>query len=171
MFLLVSCGGGAAGNEDHLHVALDGSPRVPDAAGVVTAMDDDFATLTLDGDDVHPIDPSVQSFASLDGSTQPLRARLGQYVHVGLDGDTIVWVAGIGSVLRLPDQPETVVYLGAITEVDRPGRRLILRDGTVFAIGDELALDDVPDPSDGPVPAVLHISVATDTVVDVDASS
>lgn len=169
---------GACGDDDvdasaaGSFVALDGSPRVPDDAGVVTAIDADFATLTLDGEAVYEIHDRVQSFASLDGSTLPLRSRLGVYVHVGLEGDTVVWVASIGSVLRIDGQPQTVGYLAAIRDVDEAERRITLRDGTVFALADSLQLPaalngEITDP----VPATLRIGVSADEVIVIELAA
>lgn len=146
-------------------VAVDGSPRTPDDAGVLTALDESFATLVLDGETVYDLSPAVQSFASLDGSTQPLKGRVGQYVHVGLDGDTVVWVAGLGAVVRLEGQAEQVVYLGRIATVQAD--RLELQDGTVLRLADGVTIGAEPSP-ESPIAAVLTIDVATDRVVEVE---
>ena len=112
------------------HVALDGTARTQDDAGVLTSLADDFTSLVLDGETVYEVSPTVQSFASIDGSTQPLRGRVGQYVHVGLDRGKVVWLAGLGAVVRVDGQPERVLYLGRITSVR--GRTITLQDGTVL---------------------------------------
>jgi hypothetical protein len=145
-------------------VAVDGSPRTSDDAGVLTSLSDDFSSLVLDGGTVYEVSPAVQSFASVDGSTQPLRGRVGQYVHVGLDDDTVVWVAGLGAVVRLEGQPEEVLYLGRITAVR--GRTIELQDGTVLELADGVAVPGEPT-RQAPIPATLTIDVASDQVVGV----
>jgi hypothetical protein len=162
------CGGDGSGDEGAASpvtfVAVDGSPRTSDDAGVLTSIADDFSSLVLDGDTVYAVSPAVQSFASVDGSTQPLNGRVGQYVQVGLDDETVVWVAGLGAIVRLEGQPETVVYLGRITAVR--GSTVELQDGTVLRLADGLTVPG--DPSrDTPLAAVLTIDVASDTVVEV----
>lgn len=155
---------GTAASSPTTFVALDGSPRTPDDAGVLTALDEGFATLVLDGETVYDLSPAVQSFASLDGSTQPLKGRVGQYVQVGLDGNTVVWVAGLGAVVRLDGQAEHVVYLGRIATVRAD--RIELQDGTVLRLADGVTIGGEPSP-EAPLAAVLTIDVATDRVVEV----
>ena len=156
---------GSAAPTPTTFVALDGSPRTPDDAGVLTALDESFATLVLDGETVYDLSPAVQSFASLDGSTQPLKGRVGQYVQVGLDGDTVVWVAGLGAVVRLEGQAEHVVYLGKISTARAD--RIELQDGTVLRLADGVTIGGQPSP-EAPLAAVLTIDVATDRVVEVE---
>lgn len=145
-------------------VAVDGSPRGPDDAGVLTSLADDFSSLVLDGGTAYEVSPAVQSFASVDGSTQPLAGRVGQYVHVGLDDETVVWVAGLGAVVRLAGQPEEVLYLGRITAAR--GSTIELQDGTVLELADGVTVPG--DASrDAPLAAVLTIDVASDRVVEV----
>lgn len=158
---LVACG--HDGSEDAGFVELDGSPRRPDDAGVLTAIADDNSTITVDGELVYELHEQLQSFSSLDGSTQPLRGRLGQYVHLGLDGDTVVWVAGIGAVARIEGRPQTVTYLGTIDAVD--GRAIHLVDGTVFRLA-----DGVDAPGALPAAAVLRIGVSDDEVVALEVA-
>ena len=143
-------------------VTLDGSPRHSDDAGVLTAIDSEFATLTLDGEHTYEIHPEVQSFSSIDGTTVAISGRLGQYVQVGLDGDVVEWIALVGSVLRLDGQPETVRYPGVVVATEDGGATLVLREGTVLAADPPFTALDAD-----PVAAVLTIDVASDTVVDV----
>lgn len=145
-------------------VAVDGSPRTPDDAGILTAVDKGFATLVLDGQTVYDVSPDVQSFASVDGSTQPLLGRVGQYVQVGLEDDMVVWVAGMGAVVRLVGQPDEVLYLGRISGVH--GTTVELQDGSVLRLADGVSVAGQPT-LDSPIPAVLTIDVASDRVVEV----
>lgn len=164
--LAAGCGSDstADGSTPATYVALDGSPRSPDDAGVLTGLDKGFASLVLDGDTTYDVSPDVQSFASLDGSTQPLLGRVGQYIQVGLEGHTVVWVAGLGAVVRLDGQPDHVVYLGRIVRVH--GSSMELQDGTVLQLGDGVEVAGHPSP-DAPIAAVLTIDVASDRVVEV----
>jgi hypothetical protein len=124
------------GGGDDGRVALDGSPRVPDVEGVVTKVADDFSTITLDGGRTYDIPRDVQSFSSSDGSTQPLRRRVGQYVQLGVVGRKVRWVAGLAAVVQGPAGP-VVYYPGTVRQVD--GRRLELADGTVLRLGPGVA--------------------------------
>ena len=137
VLLLALAFGACGGGDDRAGIALDGSPRVPDEEGVVASIADDFSTLTLDGGRTFEIPDDVQSFATVDGSTQPLRRRVGQYVQLGVDGRTVRWVAGIAAVVDGPTG-RVVYYTGTLR--DAVGRRLDFADGTV------LQLDDAADP-------------------------
>ena len=129
-------GGGGDENGDGNGIPLDGSPRVPDAEGVVVGLADDFSTLTLDGDRSYEVPEDVQSFSSVDGSTQPLRRRVGQYVHLGLDGSSVEWVAGIAAVVKGGAEGDRVYYTGELRKV--AGSRLDFADGTVLRLADGL---------------------------------
>ena len=157
----VACGEGDDDGGPAAFVELDGSPRPPDDAGVITGIADDNSTITIDGEVVYELHEALQSFSSLDGSTQPLRSRLGQYVHVGLEGDTAVWVAGIGAVARIDGRPQTVTYLGTIDTVD--DRTITMVDGTVFDLA-----DGVEVPEELPAPAVLRVGVSDDAVLAIE---
>lgn len=159
VLVAAACGGGVGEPADTSFVALDGSPRPPDAAGVLTAIAADNSTITIDGEHVYELHESLQSFSSVDGSTQPVRSRVGQYVHVGLDGETALWLAGIGAVTRIDGRPQTVNYIGTIKAVD--GRQITMVDGAVF----ELA-DDVEVPDSVPIGALLRVGVSADEVVE-----
>ncbi len=143
-------------------VALDGSPRRADAEGVVEKVADDFATITLDGDRTYRVSEAVQSFSTIDGSTLPLRGRLGQYVQVGLDGETVVWVASVAAVLRAADEPPVVLYTGDL--IGRDGDELTFRDGTVLSLGDGV---EVPEEA---MRVIVTIDPEHHVVIAVDAS-
>jgi hypothetical protein len=128
---LLAGAGGCGDDSRGGGVALDGSPRVPDAEGVVAAIGPDFSTLTLEGGRTYRIPKDVQSFSTIDGSTQPLRRRVDQYVHVGLDGDTMVWIAGISAVIDTGGT-KAVYYGGELRNI--AGSRLEFTDGTVLRV-------------------------------------
>jgi hypothetical protein len=128
---LAACSGGDAGAKSG-PVALDGTPRVPDVQGVVIKIADDFSTITLDGDRTYDLSPALQSFSTIDGSTQPVRRRLGQYVLAGLDGSTMVWIAGVSAVAKADGGAPVAYYTGNLVEVD--AGRAIFEDGTVLTL-------------------------------------
>lgn len=139
LFALGACAGGdgqtAAGP-----IPLDGTPRHPDVEGVVEAIADDFSTITLDGDRVYELSPALQSFSTIDASIQPVRRRLGQYVLAGLDGDRMVWIAGVSAVVEAGDAPRVAYYTGNLVEV--VDDRAIFEDGTVLTVDDGISAPD-----------------------------
>jgi hypothetical protein len=124
--LLVSgCSGG-----DGPAVVLDGRPRHPDAEGVVTAVTRE--RLTLDGDRTYGVSPSLRAFSTSSLKAVPLLGRSGQYVVVGLDGDTVVWLGAVGAVLRVPGERPVTYYTGELVRVE--DGRAVFRDGTVLRL-------------------------------------
>lgn len=107
---------------------LDGSPRIPDAEGIVEAVSRE--ELTLSGGGTYTIGDQLQSFSSQTMQAVPVRQRAGQYVHIGVDGDRLVWIAAIGSVV--PGDDPVVYYTGNLTEVTE--QRAIFDDGTVLRL-------------------------------------
>lgn len=136
MLLVAACSGGATSSGPTTAVPLDGTPRYPDAEGIVVDIADDFSTITLDGDRTFGIDDNVQSFSTLDGSVQQLLRREGQYVQVGLEDGSVRWMAGIAAVVRAPGQPPVVYYSGNLVEVR--GEHAVFEDGTVLTLSEEL---------------------------------
>ena len=110
-------------------VVLDGRARYPDAEGVVVSVTPQ--QLTLDGGRTYRVSSVVQSFSSETLATVPLLQRSGQYVQVGLDGRTAVWVAAVGAVFT--SSPPLVYYQGVLVRIDAK-RRAVFRDGTVLQL-------------------------------------
>lgn len=139
--LLTGCGsgGGTSAKTPTTYVKLDGSARVPAAEGTVEALPDDLKTITLDGGRVYKVSVAVQNFSTIDGSTVPLKNRVGQYVQVGLRGDTAVWIATIADVVTTSDGP-VVYYTGTL--VKQIGKRLTFKDGTVLTLGSGVKVPD-----------------------------
>lgn len=138
--LLAGCSGGG----DRL--VLDGRPRYPDAEGVVSVVT--LERLTLDGGRSWPLRRDLQSFSTYDLGATPVLQRQGQYVHVGLRGKEVAWVAGIGVVVAV-ERP-VVFYNGHLLRVDGK-RRAVFRDGTVLRLA-----GGVRSPSpEGPVRAEI----------------
>ncbi|HUR48179.1 MAG TPA: hypothetical protein VMY88_01420 [Acidimicrobiales bacterium] len=144
----------ACGGEDTAPaVVLDGSPRHADDEGVITALDVDGLSLTLDDKRSYEVSEQLRSFSALDLSIQPLADAKDAYVQVGLDGRTVVWLGRIAKVV--PTQPPRVFYVGRFTRIeDADGlRRAVFGEGTVLALG-----DGVEPPPDS-VGAVLQVEI------------
>lgn len=159
--LLAGCGGDDAGSA-HAYVALDGSPRRPDAQGVVTKVAADFSTLELDGT-TYDVAKDLQCFSTQDGSTLPLRQRVGSYVHVGLRGKKVVWLASIANVVRAPGRDPVVYYVGEAIDLVRGS--LVFRDGTVLDVAPSV---DIAAPPKGGAVITVSIDPAKHAVVAVE---
>lgn len=109
-------------------LVLDGRPRLPDAEGVVTAVSRE--RLTLDGGRSYDVSPKLQAFSARTLQAVPVLQRKGQYVQVGVEGDTVVWLASIGDVLDI--EGGVAFYVGDVEAVD--GDRLTFADGTVLRL-------------------------------------
>ena len=118
-------------NSDSHRLALDGRPRVPDVEGIVEQIS--FEKVTLDGGRSYGVRKDLQSFSTYDLAAVPMLQRLGQYVHLGLDGEKVAWMAMIGEVVRGAGAP-VVYYNGVLLRLD--GDRAIFRDGTVLQLAD-----------------------------------
>ena len=166
ILLVALVAAGCGGDDDDAaaggFVALDGTPRVADAAGVLTEVAEDFSSLTLDGDRRFDVDEELQSFAAGDGSIQPVGRYVGNYVQVGLDGagDTFQWLGSIASVVSLPDQPARAFFTGVLVDVDED--RLVFRSGTVLEADESL---EIPDP---PAAVVVTIDVGSRAVTSIE---
>lgn len=121
---------GACGGSSVKPIPLDGTPRYPDAEGIVQAVD--VHHITLDGGRTYKVSPNLQSFSTYTLETLSLLGRKGQYVQVGLHRGTMTWIAAIGA--PVPLQPPVVFYNGRLTRIDSSGH-LVFRDGTVLRLG------------------------------------
>lgn len=146
--LLAPLGGAAAcgGEETEAPVVLDGSPRFADDEGIVTALDVDDRTLTLDGKRSYQVSDNLRSFSALDLSIQPLADAANAYVQVGLEGRTVVWLGRIAKVV--PTDPPRVYYVGRLRSIESTdeGRRVVFGEGTVLELADGV---EPPEGSDG----------------------
>jgi hypothetical protein len=124
--LLVGCS-----KSDSHQVVLDGRPRTPDVEGVVEQVS--FEKITLDGGRSYEVRKDLQSFSTYDLAAVPMLQRSGQYVHLGLDGKKVAWMAMIGEVIEGPSSP-VVFYNGVLLRLE--GDRAIFRDGTVLQLAD-----------------------------------
>ena len=117
-------------------MVLDGTPRIADDEGVVTALDVDGRSLTLDGKRSYQVSDQLRSFSALDLSIQPLAGAKDAYVQVGLDGRTVVWLGRIAKLV--PTDPPRAFYVGRFSRVEDSdeGRTVVFGEGTVLALAD-----------------------------------
>lgn len=123
--------GGCTKSDNH-QVVLDGRPRIPDVEGVVEQVS--FEKITLDGGRSYGVRKDLQSFSTYDLAAVPMLQRSGQYVHLGLDGKKVAWMAMIGEVIEGPGAAPVVYYNGVLLRLE--GDRAIFRDGTVLQLAD-----------------------------------
>lgn len=121
----------ACGQSSDAPVKLDGSPRRPDAEGVVVKAS--ASGLTLDGKRSYEVSKKLVSFSTYNRKVVPLASTVGSYVQVGVNGDTVVWLSKIGPVATGADGKRTVQYQGDLVDVDSSD--LIFKDGTVLRLG------------------------------------
>lgn len=120
---------GACHSNESKRVVLDGRPRFPDAEGVVTSVT--ASRITLAGGKTYKVSKTLQCFSTSSLQTVPLLQRQGQYVQVGVSGDTVTWLAAVAAVTPL--DPPAVLYNGTLVHVDG-NHRAIFRDGTVLRL-------------------------------------
>ena len=126
VMVLAGCSGGREGDR----FALDGSPRFPDVEGVVERISTE--RITLDGGRSYDVASDLASFSTYDLGATPMLHRKGQYVQLGVDGDTAEWMAGVGVVVRAPGKAPVVYYNGYLLRVH--DGRVIFRNGTVLRL-------------------------------------
>ncbi|MEY2417483.1 MAG: hypothetical protein QOG90_163 [Actinomycetota bacterium] len=139
---------GACGGSSAAAVKLDGSPRIPDAEGIVKTAS--INGITLDGGRRYGVSKKLMSFSTYNRKLVPLVRMIGAYAHVGLKGKTVVWIAKIGVVTRDGAGHATVQYQGDLVKVN--GERLTFGDGTVLTLKN--GLKPPADPN-GPTYAVI----------------
>lgn len=64
----------------------------------------------------------------------PIAHWKNKYVHIGLEDDSVIWIAGIG--ITIPGDPRTVIYSGELKKLDDD--RLTFKDGTVLKVASSL---------------------------------
>ena len=128
MAAVLLAGACSRGGADELR--LDGSARFPDDEGVATALT--HSSITLDGDRTYAVSPSLRAFSSATLELEPMLGRRGQYVQIGIDGDTMVWMAGVARVIEVEGQ-RSAFHSGTVDGVE--DGRLVFEDGTTLAIG------------------------------------
>ena len=121
------------------------SERDPDAAGVVESVTHE--SIRLGDGRTFVLSERLASFSTYTGKATPVLSWNGYYVHLGLDGKTVRWVAGVGQVLA--GEPPVVLYNGTLVKAS--DNRGVFRDGTVLALSPRTERG----PTSGPVRAVI----------------
>ncbi|HEX9682199.1 MAG TPA: hypothetical protein VGA13_03900 [Acidimicrobiales bacterium] len=127
LLLGVVVAGGCARGGEPPDLVLDGSPRLPDAEGLATVVESD--RIQVGGVD-YRVSPDLVVFSTHNLELTPLLRWEGAYVQVGLDGDVVAWLAGVGGVIS--GEPPSVLFTGQIDMLD--GDRVMFRGGTVFRL-------------------------------------
>ncbi|HVF32143.1 MAG TPA: hypothetical protein VM933_03800 [Acidimicrobiales bacterium] len=110
-------------------VRLDGSARIPDDEGVATALDRE--SITLDGERTYRVSDQLRSFSTYTRELEPMLGRRGQYVQIGVDDGSMVWMAGISRLVDVDGRP-SAYYTGTFRGQERG--RFVFEDGTTFAV-------------------------------------
>ena len=152
LLLAAACSRGGGDTPNNAGLVLDGSPRRPDAEGVVTAVTTE--RITLDGDRTYRVAEDLASFSTYDLIATPMLQRRGQYVQLGLDGDVAEWMAGIGVVVRAEGRAPVVFYNGDLVRIDDD--RAVFKDGTVLALAEDAKLADVTGPARAEIDPSAH---------------
>lgn len=137
-------------------VRLDGTARVPDDEGIATALDRN--SITLDGKRTYKVSDDLRSFSTYTRELEPMIGRRGQYVQIGVDDDTMVWMGGVARIVE-GDAGPSVFYTGRFREV--MNGRFVFTDGTTFAPGPGVE----PPPPTGNV--TVRIDPATHRIVEI----
>ena len=138
----------SCGSDSSPVVKLDGSPRIPDAEGVVQSAT--AGGLRLDGNRSFAVSKKLIAFSTYDREPVQLARVRGSYVQVGIKGRTVVWLARIGLVTLGATGKSVVQYQGNLVRIS--GRRMSFRDGTVLRLAPEL---DAPAHVSGPTFATI----------------
>lgn len=131
---------GACSKDDAAPSAFvpDGSARVPDAAGVVVRAS--AKGVTLRGGRTYKVSPKLVAFSTFNLAPIQLASALNDFVHLGLEGETVVWLARIGPVDTDDAGRRTTLYQGSLTSTR--GSLLYFRDGTVLQLESGLHMPD-----------------------------
>lgn len=121
-----ACSSGSGGGAS---LVLDGSPRVPDAEGIASIARADLIEVA---GKQYEVSPDLVAFSTHDMALTPLVRWQGSYVQVGLDGDTVVWLAGVAGIIS-GDRP-VAEFTGQIDTVD--GDQIVLEGGTVVTLAE-----------------------------------
>lgn len=138
-------------------LVLDGSARRANEAGEVTEAS--LQKVTVDGKRTYTVPSDLACFSASTLKAQPLLARKGTFVHMGVAGGTVRWIAGYSAVVRLPGKPAVAYHLGALRTLE--GRTMVLKDGSVLPLADGV---NPPKPE---VQSRFEIDVATHKVTAV----
>jgi hypothetical protein len=120
--LLVALSTGCRGGDPVADIRLDGTPRLPDRAGVVEAVS--LKDITVDGKTT-PLSRRLLAFSTYTLAALPVLQTKGTYVHLGTKDGKVVWVALVAKLLG-----EKAFYDGTFVRAEGGG--LVFQDGTVL---------------------------------------
>ena len=152
--MFVACGRG----EPEADIALDGTPREPDRAGVVSKVT--LEAVTIDGETIE-LSKKLLAFSTYTLAATPVLHSDGAYVHVGVSDGKVVWLAVIGRSVRGAGGASDVFYTGTVKRVDAKAKEVTFVDGTVLQ-----AAPDVDIPAAGSQ-LLVTIDVAHDRITAV----
>lgn len=149
--LAVSCGGQES--------VLEQGARFPDDEGVATEVT--LERIEVDGKRAYRVADRIESFTTRSHEVTPLLFWKGKYVHLGLnDADEIVWVAGIGAVVKA--EPSYTIYTGIFERLDRERRRAVFEDGTTLKLDDQVELPNPGTDSVATIDPAKHVATRID---------
>jgi hypothetical protein len=125
---LVACGDEGDPQPD---IALDGTPRIADTAGVVREATTE--AIELDDGRRFELSEHLLAFSTINAELLPIRGTVGQLVLIGVEDDFAVWVAVVSDVVSPKGKEPAAFYQGRVVETDDE-RRVIFRDGTVLRL-------------------------------------
>ena len=124
--VVVALGGCGSSKAKPATSVLDGTPRRPSAAGVVTAVT--LTEISLDGGRPLHLSRRLEAFSGLDGAPLAVLGTQGAYVQVGVVAGDVRWLGSLGPPIGTPS---VVVVRGHVHAVE-PGA-FILDGGLVIA--------------------------------------
>lgn len=143
-------------NESDRGNSGDKPPRFPDDQGVVTSVD--LESLTIENKRSYTISREVESFSTYNQEIIPLLRWQGRYVHVGTEGDEVVWIAGIGVVDDSREIPVVHYTNGLLRRIDNK-KRAIFADGTVLRLDKPLGRPPLNERMSMDIDAARHVVI------------
>ena len=133
-----------------------GEPRFPDDQGLVTSVS--LKNIELDGERRYELNDETESFSTYNETITPVLSWKNKYVHVGLRGDVVAWVAGIGVVDKSKD-PAVVHYTSGLLKRVDDKRNAIFADGTVLKLDEPLGDPPVGERMAAEIEAGRHVVI------------
>ena len=124
-------------------ITLDGSPRLPDAQGIVSSVS--LTSLRIAHGPQLRIDSRLLSFSAANLAPVPVLGRLHQYVQIGVHRHAVVWIASFGTVVRAPGRAPAVYFFGRAVRLGKP-RNLVFDNGVVLHVRRGVVVGHLPAP-------------------------
>jgi hypothetical protein len=145
---LAACSKGSSGPHARA-VVLDGRPRYPDDQGILTAITGE--SLTVDKHE-YRVTENLQSFSASTLAKVSPADRVSQYVQVGVNKKTVVWIALYSAVIKRAGQRPVAFHIGGLVKASKQG--LVFADGSVLRVSPTVTL-----PHDLPASVRVEIDV------------